>query len=166
MRSQLLNSNQQQMAIEIERKFLVKNDSYKAISVPQNIAQGYICSSNDRVVRVRIKDDKAFITIKNATIGFSRNEWEYEIPVDEAKSMLTNVCIQPIIEKTRFVMKHHDHIWEIDEFHGENNGLVVAEIELQSETEQFEKPDFITEEVTDDKKYYNAMLFANPFSKW
>ncbi len=151
------------MGTEIERKFLVKSDSYKDISTPHKISQGYICSESDRVVRVRVKDEKAFITIKNKTIGFSRDEWEYEIPLSDGLSMLRNVCQQPIIEKTRYVSQYGNHTWEVDEFHGENKGLIVAEIELASEDEQFEVPDFIDTEVTNDARYYNAMLFKVPY---
>ena len=119
--------------IEIERKYLVVNDNYKS-GKAQRISQGYICSENDRVVRVRIKGDKAYLTIKNATIGFARNEYEYEIPVADAEAMLHNTCQQPIIDKTRYIIKHKGHTWEIDEFHGDNEGLVIAEIELENKT--------------------------------
>ena len=144
--------------IEIERKFLVVNDKYK-MGTPQRISQGYICSENDRVVRVRIKGDKAYLTIKNATIGFARNEYEYEIPVADAEAMLKNTCQQPIIDKTRYVLEYKGFIWEVDEFHGDNEGLVVAEIELDSREATFDHPDFIGEEVTGDARYYNACLF-------
>jgi CYTH domain-containing protein len=151
--------------IEIERKFLVINDKYK-MGTPQRISQGYICSENDRVVRVRIKGDKAYLTIKNATIGFARNEYEYEIPVADAEAMLKNTCQQPIIDKTRYVLEYKGFIWEVDEFHGDNEGLVVAEIELDSREATFDHPDFIGEEVTGDARYYNACLFKNPYKMW
>lgn len=151
--------------IEIERKFLVVNDKYK-MGTPQRISQGYICSENDRVVRVRIKGDKAYLTIKNATIGFARNEYEYEIPVADAEAMLKNTCQQPIIDKTRYVLEYRGFIWEVDEFHGDNEGLVVAEIELDSREATFDHPDFIGEEVTGDARYYNACLFKNPYKMW
>jgi CYTH domain-containing protein len=151
--------------IEIERKFLVVNDKYK-MGTPQRISQGYICSENDRVVRVRIKGDKAYLTIKNATIGFARNEYEYEIPVADAEAMLKNTCQQPIIDKTRYVLEYKGFIWEVDEFHGDNEGLVVAEIELDSRETTFDHPDFIGEEVTGDARYYNACLFKNPYKMW
>jgi CYTH domain-containing protein len=151
--------------IEIERKFLVVNDKYK-MGTPQRISQGYICSENDRVVRVRIKGDKAYLTIKNATIGFARNEYEYEIPVADAEAMLKNTCQQPIIDKTRYVLEYKGFIWEVDEFHGNNEGLVVAEIELDSREATFDHPDFIGEEVTGDARYYNACLFKNPYKMW
>ena len=148
--------------IEIERKYLVTNNNYKS-STPIRISQGYICSEENRVVRVRIKGDKAYLTIKNATIGFARNEYEYEIPVADAEAMLHNTCQQPIIDKTRYILEYKGFIWEIDEFHGDNEGLVVAEIELENKNQQFELPDFIGEEVTDDARYYNACLFKNPY---
>ena len=151
--------------IEIERKYLVINNNYKS-GTPIRISQGYICSEEDRVVRVRIKNDKAYLTIKNATIGFARNEYEYEIPVDDAEAMLHNTCQQPIIDKTRYIIKHKGHTWEIDEFHGDNEGLVIAEIELENKNQQFELPDFIGEEVTGEARYYNACLFKNPYKMW
>ena len=151
--------------IEIERKFLVVNNEYKS-GKPQRISQGYICSENDRVVRVRIKGDKAYLTIKNATIGFARNEYEYEIPVADAEAMLHNTCQQPIIEKTRYVLEYKGYTWEVDEFHGDNEGLVVAEIELENKDDVFDCPDFIGEEVTGDARYYNACLFKNPYKMW
>lgn len=154
------------MAIEIERKFLVKNADYRQHSERTYIHQGYICAEKERVVRVRIYGEKAFITIKNAAIGFSRNEFEYEIPVDDAKKMLQSVCLHPTIEKYRYRFPYRGYIWEIDEFLGENTGLVVAEIELESESSTFEKPDFIAEEVTNDVRYYNANLIKNPFCNW
>lgn len=151
--------------IEIERKYLVVNEDYRS-GVAIFIAQGYICSEQDRVVRVRVKGDRAFLTIKNATIGFARNEYEYEIPVDDAKAMLQNTCQQPIIEKTRYVVEHKGMIWEVDEFHGDNEGLVVAEIELENKDMQFECPDFVGKEVTGEARYYNACLFKHPYKEW
>ena len=151
--------------IEIERKYLVVNEQYKA-GVPTRILQGYICSEENRVVRIRVKGEKAYITIKNATIGFARNEYEYEIPVADAEAMLHNTCQQPIIDKTRYVLEHKGFTWEVDEFHGDNEGLVVAEIELESKDEEFELPDFVGEEVTGDARYYNACLFQKPYKTW
>jgi CYTH domain-containing protein len=151
--------------IEIERKYLVTNNNYKS-GTPIRISQGYICSEENRVVRVRIKGDKAYLTIKNATIGFARDEYEYEIPVADAEAMLHNTCQQPIIDKTRYILEYKDFIWEVDEFHGDNEGLVVAEIELENKNQQFELPDFIGEEVTDNARYYNACLFKNPYKNW
>lgn len=153
------------MAVEIERKFLVTNTNYK-MGIPHQIAQGYICSDKDRVVRIRIIDDNAFVTIKNSTIGFARNEYEYPIPVQDAREMLQNTCIQPIISKTRYVLDYKGKIWEIDEFHGLNEGLVIAELELENENDSYEKPDFVGDEVTGNPQYYNALLFKNPYINW
>ena len=154
--------------IEIERKFLVKNDCFKAIAFTQNqIAQGYLSSVPDRTVRVRIKSNKGFLTIKGASNagGLSRFEWEKEIPIDDAKNLLL-LCEAGVIDKTRFEVKCGHHTFEIDVFHGNNNGLIVAEIELETETDSFEKPDWLGKEVTGDIRYYNAYLSKNPFEKW
>lgn len=154
--------------IEIERKFLVKDDSFKKAAFKQNrIAQGYLSSVPERTVRVRIKADKGFLTIKGITneTGMSRFEWEKEIPVDEARSLL-QLCEKGVIEKTRYEVKVGQHIYEIDEFYGENEGLTIAEIELQSETESFEKPNWLGQEVTKDERYYNSNLSVNPFRNW
>lgn len=154
--------------IEIERKFLVSSDIFKTEAFKENtIAQGYLSSVPERTVRVRIKGDKGFLTIKgisNAS-GLSRFEWEKEIPVEEAKKLLL-LCEKGVIDKTRFEVKVGNHIFEVDEFHGENKGLTVAEVELQSETETFEKPDWLGEEVTNDNRYYNAYLSNHPFTGW
>lgn len=143
--------------IEIERKFLVINNKYQnAKSV--RIRQGYVCSSDNRVVRVRVKGEKGYLTLKNATVGFARNEYEYEIPVADAIEMLETMCRKPIIDKTRYLYNHAGHRWEVDEFHGTHEGLVVAEIELEHVNDTFEKPDFVGEEVTGNPKYYNSNL--------
>jgi adenylate cyclase len=154
--------------IEIERKFLVKNDSFIAAAFAQNrIAQGYLNLAPERTVRVRIKADKGYLTIKGITneTGLSRFEWEKEIPVDEAKSLLL-LCEKGVIDKTRYEVKVREHIYEVDEFYGENEGLIIAEIELQSETETFEKPNWLGREVTNDKRYYNSHLSVNPYTSW
>jgi adenylate cyclase len=154
--------------VEIERKFLVKSNDFKEQAFTQNnIAQGYLSSIPERTVRVRIKGNKGFITIKGISKegGMSRFEWENEIPVDEAQELL-KLCEKGKIEKTRFEIKSGEHIFEVDEFYGENEGLVMAEIELQSETDSFEKPDWLGEEVTNDTRYYNAYLSKNPFKSW
>ena len=154
--------------IEIERKFLVKNDFFKSVAFTQNhIAQGYLSSVPERTVRVRIKGEKGFLTIKGASndTGLSRFEWEKEIPIDEAKKLLL-LCEKGVIDKTRFEVKCGNHTFEVDEFYGENEGLIVAEIELHSETDTFEKPDWLGDEVTGDIRYYNAYLSKNPFTKW
>ena len=154
--------------IEIERKFLVKSEEFKAISFAKNeISQGYLNSNPERTVRVRIKGNQGYLTIKgkgNET-GMSRLEWEKEIPVDEAR-LLLNLCESGIISKTRYEVKIGNHVYEIDEFFGENQGLVIAEIELQSEDEAFEKPDWLGKEVTNNEKYYNSFISKNPFKNW
>lgn len=154
--------------LEIERKFLVTSEAFKTEAFAQNrIAQGYLSAVPERTVRVRIKGDKGFLTIKGATneSGLSRFEWEKEIPVDEATALL-KLCEKGVIDKTRFEVKTGNHVFEIDEFHGENQGLVIAEIELQSETETFAKPDWLGEEVTNDNRYYNSYLSRNPYKYW
>ena len=154
--------------IEIERKFLVTSDAFKKEAFAQNrIAQGYLSSVTERTVRVRIKGDKGFLTIKGASneSRLSRFEWEKEIPVDEATALL-KLCEKGIIDKTRFEVKIGNHIFEVDEFYGENEGLIIAEVELKSETEAFEKPVWLGKEVTNDIRYYNSYLSKNPFTNW
>lgn len=154
--------------IEIERKFLVNSNDFKTVAFTHNrITQGYLSSVPGRTVRIRIKGNKGFLTIKGASneSGLSRFEWEKEITIDEATALL-NLCEDGVIDKTRFEVKVGNHIYEIDEFYGENDGLLMAEIELKSEAEQFEKPDWLGEEVTNDKRYYNSYLSKNPFQKW
>jgi len=154
--------------IEIERKFLVKSDDFKKQAFAQNkIAQGYLSSVPERTVRVRIKGHKGFLTIKGISQsgGMSRFEWENEIPLDEAQELL-KLCEKGKIEKTRYEIKAEGHVYEVDEFYGENEGLVMAEIELNSENETFEKPDWLGEEVTNDERYYNAYLSKNPYKDW
>lgn len=154
--------------IEIERKFLVKNDSFKKEAFTKNhIAQGYLSSVPERTVRVRIKGEKGFLTIKGASndSGLSRFEWEKEIPVSEAKSLLL-LCEKGVIDKTRFEIKKGNHVFEVDEFYNDNKGLIVAEIELDSENDTFEIPDWLGKEVTGDIRYYNAYLSKNPFKNW
>ena len=154
--------------IEIERKFLVTSEAFKKEAFAQNrIAQGYLSSVPERTVRVRIKGDKGFLTIKGASneSRLSRFEWEKEIPVDEATALL-KLCEKGIIDKTRFEVKIGNHIFEVDEFYGENEGLIIAEVELKSETETFEKPIWLGKEVTNDIRYYNSYLSKNPFRNW
>ncbi|WP_202703017.1 CYTH domain-containing protein [Flavobacterium sp. UGB4466] len=154
--------------VEIERKFLVKSADFKEQAFTHNkIAQGYLSAVPERTVRVRIKGERGFITIKGVSQqgGMSRFEWENEIPLDEALELL-KLCEKGKIEKTRYEVKLGKHIFEVDEFYGENEGLVMAEVELESETEIFEKPDWLGEEVTNDPRYYNAYLSKNPFKEW
>lgn len=156
------------MAQEIERKFLVKDDSYKALAYHSSrIAQGYICSMRGRTVRVRIRDDKGYLTIKGPSdaSGLGRYEWEKEISLHEAQELM-KLCEPGMIDKTRYLVRSGNHIFEVDEFYGENEGLTLAEVELSSADEAYEKPDFIDKEVTGDVKYYNSFLMKHPFSKW
>ena len=156
------------MGQEIERKFLVKNDSFKNQAVKATrITQGYLSSVPERTVRVRIKGEKGFITIKGIgnESGASRFEWEKEIPVEDVKELL-KICEPGIIDKTRYIVPVGNHKFEVDEFYGDNEGLVVAEVELSSEEEEFEKPDWLGEEVTGDVKYFNSMLMKNPYKNW
>jgi adenylate cyclase len=155
------------MAQEIERKFLVKGDFKPFAYKSSRVIQGYLCSVPERAVRVRVKGEKGFLTIKGIgnKEGTSRYEWEREIPVSEAEELL-KICEPGVIDKTRYLVKQDDHTFEVDEFYGENEGLVVAEIELKSETDVFEMPDWLGQEVTGDVRYYNVMLMKNPFTTW
>lgn len=156
------------MALEIERKFLVLDDSYKHEAFSKSyIQQGYICSERGRTVRIRIRNERAYITIKGPSLngGLSRYEFEQEIPLDDARKLLT-LCDPGIIDKTRWLVKAGKHTFEVDEFAGENEGLIVAEVELASEDEAFEKPAFIGQEVTGDRRYYNSHLRRNPYCRW
>ncbi|MFT7250468.1 MAG: adenylate cyclase [Flavobacterium sp.] len=154
--------------IEIERKFLVNSDDFlKQFQTQNRIVQGYLSSVPERTVRVRIKGEKGYLTIKGKSneSGLSRMEWEKEIDVKEAE-MLLQICESGIIDKIRYEVEVGNHIIEVDVFDGENKGLTLAEIELQSENESFEKPEWLAEEVTGDKRYYNAYLSKNPFMNW
>lgn len=154
--------------IEIERKFLVTSLAFKDDAFAKNeIAQGYLNSNPERTVRIRIKGQKGFITIKGIgnESGASRLEWEKEIPLDEAKQLL-QLCEKGVIEKTRYEVKSGIHTIEIDEFHGENIGLVMAEIELENENDTIEKPSWLGKEVTGDKRFYNSYLSQNPYTTW
>ncbi len=154
------------MGIEIERKFLVKNDSFKANDESKRLyKQGYIEGSLNATVRVRIIEDKGYLTIKSKSVNFSRNEYEYEIPLADAEEMLTNLCGNKV-EKYRYIVWHDGNRWEVDEMLGENSGLLIAELELQSEDETFAFPDWIGEEVTHDYRYRNSYLAENPYRTW
>lgn len=154
------------MGKEIERKFLVAGDDWRKLAKGTHYKQGYLNSQKERVVRVRTIDDKGFMTVKGITKGATRLEYEYEIPVKDANELLDELCEQPIIDKHRYKIARGDFVWEIDEFHGENEGLTVAEIELLSEDQEFSVPEWIGEEVTGDPRYYNSNLIANPYKKW
>ena len=155
------------MPLEIERKFLVKGEFKNKVKGQYKIRQAYISSSEGRTVRVRIIEDKGFLTIKGATnpSGMSRFEWEKEISVTEAEELL-ELCENNIIEKTRYLVPAGDFTFEVDVFHGENEGLIIAEIELKSESDKFSVPIWLGIEVTGDLRYYNSMLMKNPFTKW
>lgn len=154
--------------IEIERKFLVKNNNFITEATSQTrIVQGYLNSHPERTVRIRIKGNKGYITIKGKSneSGTSRLEWEKEIALEEAENLL-QLCEEGIIDKIRYEVPKGKHCYEVDVFNDENEGLIVAEIELKNENEPFEKPDWLAEEVTQDQRYYNAYLSNNPFTKW
>ncbi|MDU1891863.1 MAG: CYTH domain-containing protein [Dysgonomonas sp.] len=155
------------MGLEIERKFLVKGDFKTYAYKSEDIIQGYISSVPERSVRIRIKGDKAYLTIKGASNkeGTSRYEWEKEISKDEAYELI-KLCEPGVIDKIRYYIKNDKHVFEVDEFREENEGLVVAEIELNEENEGFDKPDWLGEEVTGDIRYYNASLVKLPYKKW
>lgn len=155
------------MSKEIERKFLVKGDFMRFVSKQTRITQGYLSSVPERTVRVRVKGEKGFLTVKGIgnESGASRYEWEMEIPAVEAVELM-KICEPGVIDKTRYEVKSGAHIFEVDEFYGENDGLIVAEVELSSEDEYYEKPEWLGEEVTGDVKYYNALLMKNPYSSW
>ena len=155
------------MPMEIERKFLVAGDYKSFARKSLRITQGYISSIPERTVRVRIMGDKGFITIKGVASdgGVSRFEWEKEIPVSEAQDLL-QICEPGVIDKTRYLVEVGNHTYEVDEFYGDNDGLVVAEIELAAEDEAFVKPEWLGEEVTGDNRYYNSMLMKSPYKNW
>lgn len=155
------------MAVEIERKFLVKSDTWWAhVDHSTRIRQGYLAPVGTSSVRVRIEGEKANINIKSASLGISRLEYEYGIPLADAEEMLDQLCPKPQIDKTRHRVNRGQHVWEIDEFFGDNSGLLVAEIELSAEDELFEIPDWLGREVSDDPRYYNVNLIAHPYKNW
>ena len=153
------------MATEIERKFLVNKSLFKPTSEGEYIAQGYLSSTPERTVRVRIKNNRGFLTIKGKNRGISRSEFEYEIPEPDARELL-NLCEPSIIVKRRHIINVNNSIWEVDVFEGDNNGLIVAEIELQSEDEIFSRPDWLGDEVSNDARYYNSNLSKRPYNTW
>ena len=153
------------MATEIERKFLVKSEAWREGPAGVAICQGYLSREPERTVRVRLAGDKGFLTIKGMSRGISRLEFEYAIPPEEARQLLA-LCLPPLLEKVRYERWHGGYCWEIDEFEGENAGLIVAEIELPEADTAFELPDWAGKEVSDDPRYYNARLAEEPWSKW
>jgi adenylate cyclase len=153
------------MAIEIERKFLVRGDGWRAGAAATVYKQGYLSVNPGCSVRVRLGGDQAWLTIKGASRGLARQEFEYPIPPGDAEALL-GLCLPGVISKTRYVLMRGKHRWEIDEFHGDNEGLLLAEIELDHEDEAFDRPDWLGEEVSEDPRYYNAALSANPYCRW
>lgn len=153
------------MAIEIERKFLVIGEAWRTLTSGLRYCQGYLCRDPARTVRIRVAGERGYLTIKGATQGITRAEFEYPIPVAEAEALL-QLCDRPLIEKIRYRISHGELVWEIDEFLGENQGLIVAEVELRSPEQTFAKPDWIGAEVSDNPRYFNAALVANPYSQW
>ena len=155
------------MAQEIEKKFLVAGNFKPFVKKATRITQGYLSSVPERTVRVRVKGEKGFITIKGigSASGASRFEWEKEIPVEDVRDLL-KICEPGVIDKTRYLVDCDGHTFEVDEFYGDNEGLVVAEVELSDENEEFTRPSWLGEEVTGDKKYYNSMLMKNPYKNW
>ena len=154
------------MATEIERKFLVKENRWRSLGVGKMYRQGYIRTENKTTVRVRIAGDRGYLTIKGKTSGSVRTEFEYPIPVEEAQIMLDTLCDPPLIEKTRYRISQGDLVWEVDEFWGENKGLILAEVELIDENQEIDLPDWIGKEVTHDLRYYNVNLARHPYREW
>lgn len=154
------------MGIEIERKYLVKSDKWKSFGIKKFYQQGYLLIDKSKTIRVRTIDDKGFLTIKGASTGISRSEFEYEVPIEDAKFLLNNLCEKPIIEKYRTKIELNELIWEVDEFINDNAGLVIAEVELKNENQKIDLPDWIGEEVSGNNHYNNSYLVKNPYKKW
>jgi adenylate cyclase len=154
------------MAVEIERKFLVKDDGWRGLGVGSHYRQGYLSTEPGRTVRVRMAAGNGYLTIKGKSNNATRTEYEYVIPSQDAAAMLDELCEPPLIEKTRYRIEYQGLVWEVDEFEGENSGLVIAEVEVASEDQAIALPVWVGEEVTGDPRYYNASLIANPYSRW
>lgn len=154
------------MGQEIERKFLLSNDAWRVNALGIQYRQGYLNSAKERTVRIRTVGDQAFLTIKGISVGATRAEYEYPMPLDDCNALLDNLAEKPLIEKKRYKIKRGDLVWEIDEFFGDNRGLIVAEVELQSEDQPYDKPDWIGQEVTGDPRYFNSNLIKLPFNRW
>lgn len=154
------------MGVEIERKFLVLGEAWRRLGTATLLRQGYLNADPARTVRVRIEGEAGLLTIKSKNVGASRGEWEYAIPLADAEELLDTLCERPLVEKVRRRIEHAGFTWEVDEFLGENTGLVVAEIELPSEDAVFDRPDWIGQEVTGDRRYYNSSLIRFPYSQW
>ena len=153
------------MGVEIERKFLLAGEAWRALGEPLLLRQGYLSSNPARVVRVRVEGEHAYVTVKGKSVGATRGEWEYPIPLQDANELLA-LCEQPLIEKFRRKIAFAGNVWEVDDFLGANLGLVVAEIELSFEDQPFERPDWIDAEVTHDARYFNSALARHPYSAW
>jgi adenylate cyclase len=154
------------MPKEIEKKFLVDIEKWNRQGKKEHLIQGYLSTQKERVVRIRLAGNQAFITIKGEKQGISRDEYEYSIPLEDAQRILYDLCERPLIEKYRYQIEYHGQIWIVDEFLGVNQGLIVAEIELETETQEIYFPDWVGTEVTDDHKYSNAYLVRHPYSDW
>lgn len=154
------------MAQEIERKFLIRDASIVDSLAGERLTQGYLSHDKNATVRVRLTGNQAWLTIKGKTVGATRSEFEYPVPQEDARQMLDELCNAGVIDKTRYRLPQGELCWEIDVFHGDNDGLIVAEIELPSEDTPFDKPDWLGEEVTGDARYYNSALSSTPFSQW
>lgn len=161
-----LQASTAHMATEIERKFLVKGDQWRSLATGTLYRQGYLSTKKGCSVRVRLAGNQGYFTIKGATQGCSRAEYEYPIPAEDAQEMLDNLCEAPLIEKTRYKIEYAGLTWEVDEFAAENQGLIIAEVELTDENQSIELPEWIGKEVSDDPRYYNANLVENPYSQW
>lgn len=154
------------MGKEIERKFLIKGDAWRSLAKGTFYRQGYLNSAKERTVRIRTIDDKAFLTIKGLTVGATRSEYEYEIPPADCNAMLDVLAEKPLIEKKRYKVPFEGLTWEIDEFFGDNAGLIMAEVELKSEAQAFKRPEWVGEEVTADPHYFNSNLTKHPYTRW
>ena len=154
------------MSVEIERKFLVADTGFLAGLEGERLTQGYIASTERATVRVRIGGSRAWLTLKGRSEGISRREFEYQVPLAHAQICIAELCTGPVIDKTRYRVAHNSHVWEVDVFHGDNAGLVLAEIELAREDECFECPPWLGREVSGDPRYYNANLASRPFRNW
>ena len=154
------------LGIEIERKYLVKSNEWQSLGIRKLYQQGYLLIDINRTIRIRTIKDRGFVTIKGASVGISRSEFEYEIPIEDARFMLTNFCEKPIIEKYRTKIEILDLIWEVDEFIGENEGLIIAEVELKNENQKIILPDWVGEEVSGNLRYNNSYLVKHPYKTW
>lgn len=155
------------MALEIEHKFLLRDERWRdQVERSLRMRQGYLVSDATRSVRVRVAGGEGYLNIKSGTLGIARREYEYRIPLDEAEELLDTLCEKPLLEKTRHLLHYGDHLWEVDEFSGDNAGLIVAEVELGAVDEAFARPDWIGEEVSHDLRYYNSQLVRHPYKDW